>query len=166
MTAAMGDAGHWKRLGLRLALAGVFAVLMALAASPVSAETPPPPNDRLANAQLVGAPSLVVVDTSGATVDSGETVPSCAPPGTAPIRGTVWYRVVTAETALPIAAVGTGTSFRPILALYSRDSAGRLTQIACSNNLSVRASVTPARPIFCRSARPAWPATPTVGSSA
>lgn len=143
MTGAIGDAGLWKRLALRLALTGMFAVLVALAASPVSAQTPPPPNDGPANAQSVGAPSLVVVDTTSATVDRGEPVPSCAPPGTAPIRRTVWYRVVTPETALPIAAVGTGSSFRPILALYSRDQAGRLTQIACSNNLSLRSTVSP-----------------------
>ena len=148
MTGAMGDAGRWKRLALRLALAGVFAVLAALAASPVNAQTPPPPNDRPANAQSVGAPSLVMVDTSGATVDRDEPVPSCAPPGTAPIRRTVWYRVVTPETALPIAAVGRGTSFRPILALYSRDSAGRLTQIGCSNNLSLRTTVSPGQTYF------------------
>jgi len=137
----MCDAGHRKPSGLRLALAGVFVVLAVLAASPVSAEVPPPANDRPANAQSVGAPNLVLVDTSGATVDRDEPVPSCAPPGTEPIRRTVWYRVVTSETALPIAAVGEGTSFRPILALYSRDSAGRLTQIACSTALSLRATV-------------------------
>src|SRR5436190_11304457 len=130
MVSARSDAGLWKALGLRLALAGVLAVLVTLVASPVSAEAPPPANDHMANAQSLGAPNLVIVDTSSATVDLGEPVPTCAPPGTAPIRRTVWYRVVTVETTLPIAAVGTGTSFRPILALYSRDSAGRLTQIA------------------------------------
>jgi hypothetical protein len=148
LTGAMADVGHWKPLALRLALAGLFAMLATLAASPVSAQTPPPANDRPADAQAVGAPSLVIVDTSAATVDRDEPVPSCAPPGTAPIRRTVWYRVVTAETTLPMAAVVRGTSFRPILALYDRDAAGRLTQLACSTALSLRATVTPGQTYY------------------
>jgi len=148
LTSAQGDAGHWRRLGLQLAFAVVLAALAAFVASPASAQTLPPPNDQPANAQSVGAPSLVIVDTSGATVDRDEPVPSCAPPGTAPILRTVWYRVVTAQTVLPIAAVGRGTSFRPILALYSRDSTGRMTQIACGNALSLRATVSPGQTYF------------------
>jgi len=61
----------------------------------------------------------------------------------APIQRTVWYRVVTPANVLPIAAVGNGTSFRPILALYGRDSTGRLTQIACGNAWSLSATVSP-----------------------
>lgn len=145
---ALSDARPWGPPGVRLVVAGVIALLAALAVSPVSADAPPPPNDRFANAQSVGAPSLVVVDTISATVDRDEPVPSCAPPGITPIRRTVWYRVVTSETVLPIAAVGFGTSFRPILALYSRDAAGRLTQLACSTALSLRANVSAGQPYF------------------
>lgn len=116
-------------------------LMAALMATPAGAQTAPS-NDLVSNATAAGVPDVLVVDTRSATVEADEPVPSCAPPGTAPIRRTVWYSVVPRGTVLRVSTSGSSTSYRPILALYTRDATGRLAQVACGNQLALSANVT------------------------
>src|SRR4051794_32749353 len=108
----------------RAALAVAMACLMLLSSvgggpghAPAAA-----PNDRIADAIGTGVPDLLLVDTRGATTETGEPVPSCAPPGNAPIRSTVWYTIVAHGTSLRVSTAGSGGTFRPLLALYQPDA--------------------------------------------
>jgi hypothetical protein len=69
-------------------------------------------------------PDLLLVDTRNATTEPGEPVPTCAPPGPMPMKQTVWYTMVAHGGTLRISTAGSGTSFRPILAVYQRDATG------------------------------------------
>lgn len=124
------DFGRLGR-GIGAAIALSLVLLVALPPTPASAQAVPP-NDTIANAQATSAGDLLVVDTRGATTESGEPVPSCAPPGDPPIHRTVWYAVAAHGTTLRFSAFGRSTSFRPLLALYQRDAAGVMTQVACT----------------------------------
>jgi hypothetical protein len=144
-----GGRARWAlhRPGLA-AVAAVLTLVFGLTGGPVRPVAPAraqtqPSNDLIANPWPAGVPDLLMVDTRAATVEPGEPIPTCAPPGPSRITRTVWY---TLEPTLPTVRVntaGSGTSFLPILALYTRDTAGHFNQLACSSNLSLSASVTP-----------------------
>jgi len=87
----------------------------------------PPPNDDFANATVVRAiPFLDTVDSSGASQQAGEPVPSCG----AITGGTVWYRYTASATG-SISASAT-TSFPSVVAAYTGGAIDALTPVACS----------------------------------
>ena len=66
-----------------------------------AAPPPPPPNDDFAGAGTIGAlPFTDQVDTSGATTQQGEPVPSCAPGS---LQGTLWYAYTPSQSGSVIA---------------------------------------------------------------
>jgi uncharacterized repeat protein (TIGR01451 family) len=122
-------------------VAAILALLLVgTMGGPARAQTAPA-NDSVDAATTAGVPDLLVVDTSNATTATDEPVPSCAPPGTAPIRRTVWYTVTPPGAALRVSTAGDSTGFRPILALYQRDATGRLAEVACDDTWGLSATV-------------------------
>jgi serralysin len=92
-------------------------------------ETVPPGNDDFADA-WVGL-GHQTQDTAGATTEAGE--PRFC--GTSELGATVWYYV---ESASPLAvAVDTrGSDFDTVLAVYTGNTVGSLTQVICNDDIS------------------------------
>ena len=86
-----------------------------------------PANDNFQNAQVLAIPSTVTGSNIDATLEAGESSPSCGGTG-----ASVWFRF-TPGTAGVFSASALG-NFNTALALYTGSSVSSLTQMACSNN--------------------------------
>jgi PKD repeat protein len=88
---------------------------------------PPPSNDDFANAETIGSlPFSDATDTSAGSTESGEPTPSChSTPG-----GSIWYRY-TAPSDGWVSASTFGSSVSAVMAAYTGDSLGALSQVAC-----------------------------------
>lgn len=128
-----------RQLMVAAVAVGLAFVIVLVAAAPAQAAVAS--NDRIADATTIGMPALVIANTIDATTELGEPVPTCAPPGVTPIRRTVWYKLRARGTVLRVTTAGSGTNFRPILAIYQRAATGGFVQVGCGNNLSVSATV-------------------------
>jgi PKD repeat protein len=86
---------------------------------------PPPPNDDFADATAVGSlPFSGSVDTSGATIESGEPTPSC---GYGQSAGSVWYAFTPSQSGSYSASVDGYAQ----VAAYTGSRLGNLSQIGC-----------------------------------
>jgi hypothetical protein len=91
-------------------------------------QIPPPPNDDFANATPVGSlPFADSVDTSGASVESGEPTPSC---GYGQSAGTVWYAFTPSQSG-SYSASTPYSGFYSQVAAYSGSGLGSLSEIGC-----------------------------------
>ncbi len=89
---------------------------------------PPPPNDDFASAKPVASiPFSDSVDTSAASVESGEPTPSC---GYGQSAGTVWYAFTPAASGSFSASVPY-SGFWSQVAVYKGSGLGSLTQLGC-----------------------------------
>ena len=112
-----------------LVLAGVL-----LAGAPVltHGQTPTPPaNDNFADATVVSEPlpfsdSLSV---EAATLEGSEPAPSCS----GPISSSVWYSFTPANTGT-IRITTSGSTYDTVLAAYTGDTLGALTEEGCSDD--------------------------------
>jgi hypothetical protein len=87
---------------------------------------PPPANDSFAAAQPVNAiPYHTTIDTTGATVENGEPVPTCA--GSS---GSAWY-AFTSPAAGSYTLSSTG--YQTTMTAYTGNSLASLQQVACQN---------------------------------
>jgi hypothetical protein len=97
--------------------------------------TPPPPNDNFAAAIAVSPSATLTAVTLTATTEPGEPVvldPSCGP-NVGTIGRTVWYAVTpAANTTLTIDTLG--SSFDTVVAVYTGNTVGSLTRIACNDD--------------------------------
>lgn len=93
----------------------------------------PPANDDFAHAAPIASlPLHVVVDTSTATSEAGEPLPSCAYFGTV-IDSSVWYSYTAPADMLVMADTqGTENPFASAIAVYRPASPSGVTQVACS----------------------------------
>src|SRR5262245_12253790 len=90
---------------------------------------PPPANDDFASASSVGGiPFSEVVDSSAATVEVGEPLPSCSYAG-AP-TGTVWYRYTPAADGW-VTVDTLGSYPTTVFAAYEGGTLGSLSELAC-----------------------------------
>jgi PKD repeat protein len=90
---------------------------------------PQPANDDFASATPIGAlPFNVIVDTSGATFESGEPAPTCF---NEPPQGTVWYAFT--PTVSESVTTSDDASFGVDEAIYTGTSLGHLTAVQCGN---------------------------------
>jgi PKD repeat protein len=115
---------------------------------------PPPPNDGFANAVTIAeVPYNATVDLSGATLESGELVPSCSGQG-----GSAWY----AFTA-PVTRSYTlrSHSFGTPLAAYTGSSFASLSQIGCQSSGSVTFHADAGATVYLRVAANQFPGMPT-----
>jgi PKD repeat protein len=96
-------------------------------------EVPPPPNDQFANAtQIGGLPFSDTVDRTAAGTEEGEPVfPSCGP-----ISHTIWYSVTPAESR-SLFAHGHAPGVNSFFAVYTGDSLGNLSEVACGSERAV-----------------------------
>ncbi len=90
-------------------------------------EIPPPPNDDFANATVIPAlPFSDTVDTTAATTEPGEPMPSCA----YTTEGkSVWYAFTPSESGSVSASYN--ASFSPVVAAYTGDSLTNLKEVGC-----------------------------------
>jgi PKD repeat protein len=86
----------------------------------------PPANDDFSNAAAVGVPFSGSVDTTVATVETGEPTPSC---GYGQSAGTAWYAFTPSVSGSYSAAANAG--FWPQVAAYTGVSLGSLSQVGC-----------------------------------
>jgi PKD domain len=92
-------------------------------------EVPPPANDAFADAKIIASPLYNdSVDTTAATVEAGEPLPSCAYYGE--ISRSVWY-AFTPATGGSVSASIPGAAFIPLLAVYTGSSLSGLTELGC-----------------------------------
>jgi hypothetical protein len=104
-------------------------------------QVPPPANDNFGDAvTLTTLPSTVDFDTSGATMQSSEPVPSCANSNPPPI-GTIWYAFTPTQDKTLSASVITN-NFSPFWAVYKGSSLNQLTEVTCGtfDRISFRAT--------------------------
>jgi hypothetical protein len=104
-------------------------------------QVPPPANDNFSEAVTVSTlPSTVDFDMSGATMQSGEPIPSCANSNPPPF-GTIWYAFTPAQDKTLSASVITN-NFSPFWAVYKGSSVDHLTEVTCGtfDRISFRAS--------------------------
>ena len=108
-----------------VALVALVAVMLPVA----QAMAAPPANDDFAAARTVtGVPYTDIADVTGATLETGEPVPSCRE--TAAPSGTVWYAFTPAETTT--VKISRTAGFESILAVYTGGSLTTLTETACA----------------------------------
>ncbi len=93
-------------------------------------EIPAPPNDNFASAEPVAAlPFNVGADSSGATLETGEPMPSC---GQDTFGKSVWYTFTPANSgSYTVSALS--ASFSAMIAVYTGSSLSALTEVGCSN---------------------------------
>ncbi len=92
-------------------------------------EIPPLPNDDFVNATTIPAlPFSDVVDITGASTEAGETPPSCAFGATS--GKTVWYSFTPTQTGAISASI-INAGFATVVAAYSGNSVGTLTEVGC-----------------------------------
>lgn len=88
-------------------------------------------NDNFANATVIPAlPYTNIVDTSAATVEAGERLPSCAASFPSPGK-TAWYSF-TPTTSGSISAGTMNTSFPTMLAAYTGNALTSLSEVGCA----------------------------------
>ena len=87
-------------------------------------------NDAFAGATTIGSFPFTRadVDTSGATTEAGEPVPTCGPTGK-----TLWYRF-TAASNLSVTATTSGSNFDTVLQVWRGTTIGGLTAIGCNDD--------------------------------
>jgi hypothetical protein len=91
-------------------------------------EVLPPGNDSFADATVItGLPFEEWVDTTAATLEAGESVPSCAD---ASFGASVWY-TYTPTVSGPVSALVPDYYFEPAMAVYSGMSLSDLTELNC-----------------------------------
>jgi len=93
--------------------------------------TLPPVNDNLANATVVTGPLPYTgsQDTNGATLETGEVVPSCVA-----ALDSVWYRYTPSSDFANMIFSTEGSSYDTVLSIWE-GSAHPLTEVACNDNL-------------------------------
>lgn len=90
----------------------------------------PPSNDDFANAETIAGLSFSdVSDTTAGTTESGEPNPSCNFTGQQP-AGSIWYRYTPSSDGW-VSASTFGSYVQTIVAAYTGDSLGSLTERAC-----------------------------------
>lgn len=97
-------------------------------------EVLPPANDNFAAATDISHLRFSAgANTTGATIEKGEPVPSCA--DASPVGNTVWYRFVPQSTSLLVANTFS-SDFDTVLAVYTGSSLDALTgvMLGCSND--------------------------------
>jgi PKD domain len=99
---------------------------------------PPPANDDFeAAAPISSVPFSATLDLTGATFQTGEPNPSCS---FEPVpQGSVWY-AFTPTTTNSYTMNTTSASFFPQLAVYTGNSLATLTQVACGDATTFRAT--------------------------
>lgn len=93
----------------------------------------PPYNDNAANTQYLGPGSVYSLDTTGATVEEGETLP-CGN-----IGRTVWFNVA-GGVELDVRIDTAGSAFAPVIAVYRFQGVsppGGVTEVECSTTGSL-----------------------------
>lgn len=112
---------------LRFLLVLVFGMALLLPPTAVAAQSPPV-NDNFSNATPIGAlPFSDTVDTTDATLETGEPAPPCA---FTPLTGSVWYAFTPAVdgTVTASAQLQFGST---AIAAYTGTQLGGLTQVGC-----------------------------------
>ena len=90
----------------------------------------PPPNDNLADAtQIIGLPFGDTLDTSGASLETGEPTPTCIEPYDL-LNATGWY-VFTPDQSLSISSLFSAAFGGAVVAAYTRDSPDSWTEVGC-----------------------------------
>ncbi|MBS1839297.1 MAG: hypothetical protein JSS69_05885 [Acidobacteria bacterium] len=106
---------------------------------------PPPPNDNFANAIIITTLSLVdLQDSSGATTESSDPVPSCATQFTAAqgntgghpngAYNTIWYKF-TPQFSANLSLDLSNSSYDTVLSVW-QGTQGNLTQVACNDDIN------------------------------
>jgi len=92
-------------------------------------EIPPPTNNNFSNTEVIGLPLPfnVSADTSAATIEANEPMPSC---GNNSFGKTVWYAFTPTDSGSFSAHIF-NFSFTPILAAYTGNSLASLTEVGC-----------------------------------
>jgi Ca2+-binding RTX toxin-like protein len=129
-------------VGSSLGRAGSVAVLVLLVVG-IGALTPvagaaQPSNDAFASAtEVLALPFEETLNTSAATLETGEPQPPCAP-----IGKTVWYRFTPgSETFVGVDTLG--SNFDTVLSVYTGPSLTELVPVACNDDwASLRSRVT------------------------
>lgn len=89
-----------------------------------------PANDDRSIPQVIGnPPSSISGDTSQASADPSDPIPSCS--GSA-LAGTLWYSWTPAASGDVVVSLQAGAGTVPIAAFYTVDSSNNLTQHACT----------------------------------
>jgi len=128
------DLRHLGRKHLGLAIGLCLVSLVALLPGrlpPVAGQTIPggPGNDNFANATVITAlPYSNTIDPTGATIEPGESLPSCSFFG--PPTGTVWYAFTPASSETVTAS---SPAFATEVNAYSGTSLASLSSIGCGN---------------------------------
>ena len=93
-------------------------------------ELPRPANDDFANAKVISStlPFDDTVDTTSASMEAGETTPSCAYSG--PISRSVWFAFTPTVSGAVSASIPTSV-FTPVFAAYTGSSLANLTEVGC-----------------------------------
>lgn len=113
----------------RAAVIGVVLVLHAALAGTALAA---PQNDDFGAAIAITGPLFVhKTDTSGATTQTEEPQPSCAP-----IGRTVWYSLSVAEKTRVVART-VGSSFDTVLAVYTGTALANLAEVGCNDDATL-----------------------------
>lgn len=132
---------HSRTPALRLLLPGLLflatGLLLCMAAQPLPAQgqfdSPlAPPNDNFENATQIGAiPFSESVDVAGATVEPGESPPSCALSYPTDWR-TIWYRYAPSESGTLTMLVRNSSGYiHHAVGVYTGDSLAGLVPISC-----------------------------------
>jgi hypothetical protein len=119
----------------RVRLLGSLTVCALVLAGPALPAHAAPANDNLGGAPVVSAvPYSDSRSTAGATIQSGERHPSCAPP-----RATVWYELRLADPT-PISVSTYGSNFDTTLAVWTSPSRSfpAFTALQCNNDMGTR----------------------------
>lgn len=126
---------------LRTLAAASLLVVSALSAGPVAAAEPPPANDSIAGATVIGSlPFLDTIDTTGATAEPTDP-PSCWWPDFGRDRATVWY-AWTAPANEPIGAATWGSDYDTTISVGTPNDAGGIDVLACNDDTrSLQAAV-------------------------
>jgi hypothetical protein len=123
-----------------LAVASLL-VVSALSASPVAAAEPPPANDSIAGATVIGSlPFVDTIDTTAATAEPADP-PSCWWADFGRDSATVWY-AWTAPASGPIGAATWGSDYDTTISVGTSDGAGGIDVLACNDDTrSLQAAV-------------------------
>ena len=123
------------------ALMFVLVVLLAIGQGGVPVASAVPANDNFANSVVLTTPArsgtVATADTTGATNEVGETtaLSGCAPGGATPTTGsTVWYTWTSSGISGSTVFDTYGSSFDTVIAVYTGNSLGTLTLVACNDD--------------------------------
>jgi hypothetical protein len=120
----------------------ISALAIAFSLLPGTTALAAPANDDFADATAVPNAQAHsfddTVDTTTATTEGSEPVPSCLPAG-ATLGKTVWYKYLPPNPGAPTFALKSNTfnsGFDTVLVLYQGTTLGNLQQLSCNNNIN------------------------------